>query len=80
MEAEKPAGKRPRTKYSVAFRAEAIRRVLQDERVAARIAQALGMSEALTGRWVLKTELLPRSPPASCHSRRHRRLCSKLSC
>lgn len=30
MEAEKPADKRPRTKYDAAFRTKAIRRVNQD--------------------------------------------------
>ncbi|RZK14687.1 MAG: hypothetical protein EOO56_24400 [Hymenobacter sp.] len=52
MEAEKPAGKRPRTKYDAAFRAEAVRRVTQDGQAATRVAQALGMGEALLGRWV----------------------------
>ena len=52
MEAEKPAGKRQRTKYDAAFRTEAIRRVSQDGQAATRVAQALGMSEALLGRWV----------------------------
>lgn len=52
MEAEKPAGKRPRTKYDAAFRTEAVRRVTQDGQAATRVAQALGMSEALLGRWV----------------------------
>ena len=52
MEAEKPAAKRQRTKYDAAFRAEAVRRVTQDAQAATRVAQALGMSEALLGRWV----------------------------
>ena len=52
MEAEKPADKRPRNKYDAAFRAEAVRRVTQEGQAAARVAQALGMSEALLGRWV----------------------------
>jgi len=52
MEAEKPVNKRSRTKYDAAFRAEAIRRVNQDGQAATRVAQALGMSEALLGRWV----------------------------
>ncbi|AMR29079.1 hypothetical protein A0257_19580 [Hymenobacter psoromatis] len=52
MEAEKPAGKRQRTKYDAAFRVEAVRRVSQDGQAATRVAQALGMSEALLGRWV----------------------------
>ncbi|MGI4872695.1 MAG: transposase [Janthinobacterium lividum] len=52
MEAEKPAAKRPRTKYDAAFRAEVVRRVTQDGQAAIRVAQALGMSEALLGRWV----------------------------
>ncbi len=52
MEAEKPAGKRQRTKYDAAFRTEAIRRINQDGQTATRVAQALGMSEALLGRWV----------------------------
>ncbi|TDN39594.1 hypothetical protein E4631_22885 [Hymenobacter sp. UV11] len=55
MEAEKPAGKRPRTKYDAAFRAEAVRRVTQDGQTAIRVAQALGMSEALLGPWVRVT-------------------------
>ncbi len=52
MEAEKPAGKRPRAKYDIAFQGEAIRWVTQDGQVTTRVAQALGMSEALLGRWV----------------------------
>jgi len=52
MEAEKPVNKRSRTKYDAAFRTEAIRRVNQDGQAATRVAQALGMSEALLGRWV----------------------------
>lgn len=52
MEVEKPVDKRSRTKYDAAFRAEAIRRVSQDGQAATRVAQALGMSEALLGRWV----------------------------
>ena len=50
MEAAKPAGKRQRTKYDAAFRAGAVRRVSQDGQAATRVAQALGMSEALLGR------------------------------
>ncbi|TDN39587.1 hypothetical protein E4631_22840 [Hymenobacter sp. UV11] len=42
MEAEKPAGRRQRTKYDAAFRSEAVRRVSQDGQTAARVAQALG--------------------------------------
>jgi transposase len=52
MEAAKPAGKRQRTKYDVAFRTEAVRRVTQDGQVPTRVAQALGMSEAVLGKWV----------------------------
>ena len=52
MEAAKPAGKRPRNKYDAAFRLEAVRRVTQDGQAATRVAPALGMSEALLGRWV----------------------------
>ncbi len=52
MEAEKPAGKRPRNKYDAAFRTEAVRRVSQDGQAATRVAQALGMSEAVLGKWV----------------------------
>ena len=52
MEAEKPAGKRPRTKYDTAFRTEAVRRVNQDGQAATRVAQALDMSEAVLGKWV----------------------------
>jgi transposase len=52
MEAEKPAGNRPRTKYTAAFRTEAVRRVNQDGQMSARVAQALGMSEAVFGKWV----------------------------
>jgi transposase len=52
MEAEKPAGKRQRTNYDVAFRVEAVRRVNQDVQAATRVAQTLAMSEALLGRWV----------------------------
>ena len=52
MEAEKPAGKRPKNKYDAAFRLEAVRRVTQDGQAATRVAPALGMSEALLGRWV----------------------------
>ena len=52
MEAEKPAAKRQRTKYDAAFRTEAVRRVTQHGQMAARVAQALGMSEAVLGKWV----------------------------
>ena len=52
MEVAKPAGKRPRTKYDAAFRTEAVRRVTQDEQTASRVAQALGMSETVLGKWV----------------------------
>ncbi|TDN35875.1 hypothetical protein E4631_24625 [Hymenobacter sp. UV11] len=52
MEAENPASKRPRNKYDAAFRVEAVRRVSQDGQAATRVAQTLGMSEALLGRWV----------------------------
>ena len=52
MEAAKPAGKRHRTKYDAAFRIEAVRRVNQDGQAATRVAQALGMSEAVLGKWV----------------------------
>lgn len=52
MEAAKPADRRPRTKYDAAFRSEAVRRVNQDGQLAARVAQALGMSEAVLGKWV----------------------------
>ncbi|TFZ62912.1 hypothetical protein E4631_24175 [Hymenobacter sp. UV11] len=52
MEAAKPAGKRQRTKYDAAFRTEAVRRVSQDGQAATRVAQALGMSEAVLGKWV----------------------------
>ena len=52
MEAAKPAGKRQRTKYDAAFRTEAVRRVTQDGQAATRVAQALGMSEAVLGKWV----------------------------
>lgn len=45
MEAEKPAGKRQRTKHDAAFRTEAVRRVNQDGQVVTRVTQALGVSE-----------------------------------
>ncbi|TDN38729.1 hypothetical protein E4631_22475 [Hymenobacter sp. UV11] len=52
MEATKPVGKRHRTKYDAAFRTEAVRRVTQDGQAATRVAQAMGMSEAVLGKWV----------------------------
>jgi transposase len=52
MEAAKPAGKRQRTKYDAAFRTEAVRCVNQDGQAATRSVQALGMSEAVWGKWV----------------------------
>ena len=52
MEAAKPAGRRQRTKYGAVFRTEAVRRVSQDGQAATRVAQALGMSEAVLGKWV----------------------------
>lgn len=52
MEAVKAAGKRPQTKYNAAFRSEAVRRVNQNGQMAARVAQALGMSEAVLSKWV----------------------------
>jgi len=65
MEAAKPAGKRQRTKYVVAFRTEAIRRVSQDGQAATRVAQALGMSEALLGRWVRAARAQAKRPAGS---------------
>jgi transposase len=52
VEAEKTTGKRQQTKYNAAFRAEAVRRVTQDGQATTRVAQALGMSEAMLGKWV----------------------------
>jgi transposase len=52
MEAEKPTRKRQRTKYDTAFRTEAVRRVTQDGQAVTRVALALGMSEAVLGKWV----------------------------
>lgn len=52
MEAEKLAAKRHRTKYDAAFRTEAVRRVTQDGQAATHVAQALGMNEAVLGKWV----------------------------
>lgn len=52
METEKPAAKQHRTKYDAAFRTEAVRRVTQDGQAATRVAQALGISEAVLGKWV----------------------------
>lgn len=52
MEEVKTAGKRQKTKYDAAFRAEAVRRVSQDKQPATRVAQLLGMRPALLGRWV----------------------------
>ena len=63
MEAAKPAGKRPRTKYDAAFRLEAVRRVSQDGQAATRVAQALGLSEAVLGKWV-RAARAPAARPA----------------
>ncbi|MGI4832574.1 MAG: transposase [Janthinobacterium lividum] len=52
MAAAKPAGKRPRTTYDAAFRTEAVRRVTQDGQAVTRVALAVGMSEAVLGKWV----------------------------
>ena len=52
MEAAKPAGKRPRTNYDMAFRTAAVRHVTQDRQAVTRVALALGMSEAVLGNWV----------------------------
>ena len=52
MEAEKPAGKRRRTKYDVAFRTEAVRKATQDGQAVTRVALALGTSGAVLGKWV----------------------------
>jgi len=52
MEAAKPATKWQRTKYDAAFQTEAVHRVNQDGQMAARVAQASGMSEAVLGKWV----------------------------
>jgi len=65
MEAEKPVNKRSRTKYDAAFRAEAIRRVNQDGQAATHVAQALGMSEALLGRWVRTARVQAARPAGS---------------
>lgn len=52
MEAEKPVGKRQRTKYDAAFQTEAVRHINQDGQAAKQVAPALGINEALLGRWV----------------------------
>ena len=52
MEVGKPASTRQRTKYDAALGSEAVRRVSQDGRAGARVAQAVGMSEAVLGKWV----------------------------
>ncbi|RZJ93278.1 MAG: hypothetical protein EOO60_05010 [Hymenobacter sp.] len=65
MEAEKPAAKRHRTKYDVAFRTEAVRRVTQDGQAATRVAQALGMSEAVLGKWVRAARTYAARPAGS---------------
>ena len=65
MEAAKAAGKRPRTKYDAAFRTEAVRRVNQDGQLAARVAQGLGMSEAVLGKWVRAARLQAARPAGS---------------
>ena len=65
MEAAKPAGKRQRTKYDAAFRSEAVRRVNQDGQVAARVAQALGMSKAMLGKWVRAARMQAARPACS---------------
>jgi transposase len=65
MEAEKSAAKRHRTKYDAAFRAEAVRRVTQDGQAATRVAQALGMSEAVLGKWVRAARAQATRPASS---------------
>jgi len=50
MEEVKTADKR--RKYDAAFRAEAVRRVVEQGQAQTRVAQALAMSTALLGRWV----------------------------
>jgi len=50
-------------KYDAAFRTEAVRLVNQDGQLAARVAQALGMSEAVLGKWV-RAARLPAVRPA----------------
>jgi len=59
MEEVETAGKRQKTKHDAAFRAEAVRRVQQDKQPATRVAQALGMSSALPGRWVRAARMRP---------------------
>jgi transposase len=61
MEAEKPAGKRQRIKYDVAFRSEAVSCVTQDRQETTRIVQELGISGAILGYWV---RVSGRKPPA----------------
>ncbi|OGX91614.1 transposase [Hymenobacter coccineus] len=63
MEVEKPAAKRHRTKYDAAFRTEAVRRVTQDGQATTRVAQALGMSKAVLGKWV-RAARPPSGPPS----------------
>ncbi|AWM35190.1 transposase [Hymenobacter nivis] len=65
MEAAKPAGGRQRTKYDAAFRTEAVRRVSQDGQAATRVAQALGMSAAVLGKWVRAAHAQAARPAAS---------------
>ncbi|AWM34261.1 transposase [Hymenobacter nivis] len=69
MEAAKPAGRRQRTKYDAAFRTEAVRRVSQDGQAATRVAQALGMSEAVLGKWVRAARSQAARPASGSSSR-----------
>ncbi len=50
MEVAKPAGKRQKTKYYVAFWTEVVRRVTQNGQAVTRIALALCMSKAVLGK------------------------------
>jgi len=65
MEAAKAAGKRPRIKYDAAFRTEAVRRVNQNGQMATRVAQALGMSDTVLGKWVRAARLQAARPAGS---------------
>jgi transposase len=67
MEAEKPAGKRQRTKYDAAFRTEVVRRVTHDGQAVTRVALVVGMSEAVLGKWVRAARSQAARPAGSEH-------------
>jgi hypothetical protein len=55
-----------RRNYSVEYRTEAVKRVIESSRPVAQVARELGILEGTLGNWVAVT-IPPRTPTANCY-------------